>query len=78
MVSTADPVNEMTKEEAEKLKTEKFDPDKCLELLTKLNENPEIDCEAFCLVLLEFVKIINEMSSALSIAFKGNYLALNS
>eukprot|EP00331_Platyophrya_macrostoma_P033856 CAMPEP_0176440582 /NCGR_PEP_ID=MMETSP0127-20121128/20660_1 /TAXON_ID=938130 /ORGANISM="Platyophrya macrostoma, Strain WH" /LENGTH=37 /DNA_ID= /DNA_START= /DNA_END= /DNA_ORIENTATION= len=37
----------MTKEEAEKLKTEKFDPDKCLELLTKLNENPEIDCEAF-------------------------------
>eukprot|EP00331_Platyophrya_macrostoma_P032096 CAMPEP_0176443614 /NCGR_PEP_ID=MMETSP0127-20121128/22543_1 /TAXON_ID=938130 /ORGANISM="Platyophrya macrostoma, Strain WH" /LENGTH=228 /DNA_ID=CAMNT_0017828907 /DNA_START=92 /DNA_END=778 /DNA_ORIENTATION=- len=60
----------MTKEEAEKLKTEKFDPDKCLELLTKLNENPEIDCEAFCLVLLEFVKIINEMSSALSIAFK--------
>jgi len=69
MVSTSNQ-NEMSKEEAEKLKAEKFDPDKCLELLTNLNENPEVDCETLCLVLIEFVKIINEMSTALSIAFK--------
>lgn len=72
MVETKAAVNEMTKEESEKLKTEKFDPEQCLAALKKLNEDPEVNCEALCTVLLEFVKILNEMSTALAMAFKGN------
>jgi len=54
----------------------KFDPDTCISLLKKLNEDPEVDVRTFTSVLLEFVKIINEMSSALSIAFKGSLQTL--
>jgi len=53
-----------------KFKDEKFDSDRCISLLKKFNSEPEIDCKCLTALLLEFVKIINEMSSALSVAFK--------
>jgi hypothetical protein len=53
-----------------KLKGEKFNPETCMTLLKKLNSDPDVDCKTFTILLLEFVKILNEMSTALSIAFK--------
>lgn len=64
--------NEMGTVESQKLKGEKFDPEKTLAILKVLNSSSkDLDHDVFCNTLLEFVKILNEMSSALGIAFKG-------
>jgi len=63
-------VEAQTEIDETQLKGEKFNPETCISLLKKLNSDPEVDVKTFTLVLLEFVKILNEMSSALSVAFK--------
>ena len=65
--------NELSSSELAKLKNQKFSHTGALKMLRDINnKKDDIDCEQMCDLLLEFVKILNEMSSALGIAFKGS------
>ena len=65
----------MDMKEQESLKKEKFDYTKLVGVLKELTADlSDINPSLFWKLLMEVVKIFNEMSSALSIAFQGEIL----
>ena len=62
----------MDSKDLDALKREKFDHKRLDALLTEITADlSDVNPELFWKILLEFVKIFNEMSSALSLAFQG-------
>ena len=68
---------EMSSRVLEVPEKEAFDYKRLDALLTEITADlSDVNPELFWKILLEFVKILNELSSALSLAFKGSYLSI--
>lgn len=77
MVDTMEFSTEMSAKELDAIKKGKFDYTTLVSLLKETTSDlSDINPELFWKILIEVVKIFNEMSSALSIAFQGrNFVA---